>query len=293
MNIWLISPYHAGSHRAWAEGYARCSRHTVSLLTMSGSFWKWRMQGGAIELTLQAQRLLEAGPPPDVILATDMLNLPAWLGLMRRSLPASIPVALYMHENQLTYPWRPGEGRDLSFAMINWLSQLVADVVFFNSRYHLDAWFGELPNLLKHFPDYNHLEQIEEVRAQRGAACRRRSACDRQSGGLSSQHRTERRKGTFNRGCRLSHPCSADFVEPTLGVRQTSRPLFRPALSAARRASHFGWPSPGKTSVNPLRNSPKRRTPRRRHCALGVRRVARSLLGAAGRQRPGHQHGGA
>ncbi|GIV71131.1 tRNA-queuosine alpha-mannosyltransferase domain-containing protein [Caldilinea sp.] len=166
MNIWLISPYHAGSHRAWAEGYARCSRHTVSLLTMSGSFWKWRMQGGAIELTLQAQRLLEAGPPPDVILATDMLNLPAWLGLMRRSLPASIPVALYMHENQLTYPWRPGEGRDLSFAMINWLSQLVADVVFFNSRYHLDAWFGELPNLLKHFPDYNHLEQIEEVRAR-------------------------------------------------------------------------------------------------------------------------------
>lgn len=166
MHIWLISPYHTGSHQAWAEGYARHSRHTVTLLTMAGRFWKWRMQGGAVELAMQAQQLLEAGPPPDLILATDMLNLPAWLGLMRRSLPASIPIALYMHENQLTYPWRPGEGRDLSFAVINWLSQLAADAVFFNSRYHLEAWFGELPNLLKHFPDFNHLEKIDAVRAR-------------------------------------------------------------------------------------------------------------------------------
>lgn len=166
MNIWLLSPYHTGSHRAWAEGYVRSSRHTVTLLTMAGRFWKWRMQGGAVELAMQARRLLEAGPPPDLILVTDMLNLPAWLGLMRSSLPASIPVVLYMHENQLTYPWRPGESRDLSFAMINWLSQLAADAVFFNSRYHLDAWFGELPNLLKHFPDYNHLEKIDAVRAR-------------------------------------------------------------------------------------------------------------------------------
>ena len=50
MQIWLISPYHTGSHQAWAEGYARHSRHNVTLLTMVGRFWKWRMQGGAIEL---------------------------------------------------------------------------------------------------------------------------------------------------------------------------------------------------------------------------------------------------
>ncbi|MCB0149132.1 MAG: DUF3524 domain-containing protein, partial [Caldilineaceae bacterium] len=71
----------------------------------------------AIELAAQARRLLADGPPPDVILATDMLNVPAWLGLLRDVLPARVPVALYMHENQLTYPWRPGEGRDLTYAM--------------------------------------------------------------------------------------------------------------------------------------------------------------------------------
>lgn len=166
MQLWLVSPYHTGSHQAWAEGYTHHTRHTITPLTMTGRFWKWRMQGGAIELAAQAVRLLDAGAMPDVILATDMLNLPAWLGLLRGKLPSHIPIALYMHENQLTYPWRPGEGRDLTYAMINWLSQLAADAVIFNSRYHHDVWFGELPNLLKHYPDYNHLRLVDGVRAR-------------------------------------------------------------------------------------------------------------------------------
>jgi len=166
MNLWLVSPYHSGSHQAWAEGYTRHSQHAMTQLTMAGRFWKWRMQGGAIALAMQARRLLDAGNLPDAILATDMLNLPAWLGLLRGKLPATVPVALYMHENQLTYPWRPGEGRDLTYAMINWLSQLAADAVIFNSRYHHDAWFGELPNLLKHYPDYTHLRLVEAVQAR-------------------------------------------------------------------------------------------------------------------------------
>lgn len=166
MHLWLVSPYHTGSHQAWAEGYIRHTRHTITPLTMAGRFWKWRMQGGAIELAAQATQLLEAGNTPDAILTTDMLNLPAWLGLVRGKLPSHVPVALYMHENQLTYPWRPGEGRDLTYAMINWLSQLTADAVIFNSRYHHDAWFGELPNLLKHYPDYNHLRLVNAVQAR-------------------------------------------------------------------------------------------------------------------------------
>jgi glycosyltransferase involved in cell wall biosynthesis len=49
--------------------------------------------------------------------------------------------------------------------MINWLSMLAADQVFFNSRYHLEDWFQALPNMLKHFPDHTHLHRIEEVRS--------------------------------------------------------------------------------------------------------------------------------
>lgn len=163
LEIWLISPYHIGSHKSWAEGYGRASRHQVTLLSMAGRFWKWRMQGGAIELAEQAQRLFQKGNLPDVVLATDMLNLPTWLGLLRRALPPTTPVALYMHENQLTYPWRPGETPDFTYGMINWLSQLAADVVLFNSEFHRRSWFDEVPRLLKHFPDYNHPRKVEAV----------------------------------------------------------------------------------------------------------------------------------
>ncbi|MBW7884982.1 MAG: DUF3524 domain-containing protein [Caldilineaceae bacterium] len=165
MHVWLVSPYHTGSHQAWAEGYLRHSRHEITLLTMAGRFWKWRMQGGAVELASQARRALSAHGTPAAILATDMVHVPALLGLLRRELDPSPPVILYMHENQLTYPWRPGEGRDLTYAVINWLSQLCADAVVFNSRYHLDSWLRELPHLLKHFPDYNHLSLVSTLRA--------------------------------------------------------------------------------------------------------------------------------
>ncbi|MBX3053206.1 MAG: DUF3524 domain-containing protein [Caldilineaceae bacterium] len=164
--VWLVSPYHTGSHLSWADSYARHSRQPILPLTMAGRFWKWRMQGGSIELAEQARHRLAQSPPPAAILATDMLNLPVWLGLLRRDLPPDVPVFLYMHENQLTYPPRPDEKPDLTYAMTNWLSQLAADRVIFNSDYHRQSWFGGLPNLLKHFPDYNHLDKIEAVRAR-------------------------------------------------------------------------------------------------------------------------------
>lgn len=166
LHVWILSPYHTGSHRLWAEGLMRHSRHQMHLLAMDGRFWKWRMQGGAMELASLAQRQLIASGPPDVIVATDMVNLPAWLALLRRSAISHVPVLLYMHENQLTYPWRPGEKPDLTYGAINWLSQLCADKIAFNSRFHFDAWFDEVPRLLKHFPDYTHLARIGDVRAR-------------------------------------------------------------------------------------------------------------------------------
>ncbi len=163
MRIFLVSPYHTGSHKAWAEGYAAHSRHEVHLITMAGRFWKWRMQGGALELADRIAALAREVGPPDAILATDMVNLPALIALARPWLDR-VPIHLYMHENQLTYPPPPGEKRDLTYAMINVLSMAAADRIHFNSAYHRDECFDELPRLLKHFPDYNHLEVIPRLR---------------------------------------------------------------------------------------------------------------------------------
>lgn len=162
MRIRLLEPYDTGSHHAWLRGYAAQSKHIIEPLTLKGQFWKWRMHGGAITL---AHRYRESHRRADLLLATDMLDLTTFLALTR-DLTHSVPIALYMHENQLTYPWRSGEKRDLHYGFINYASMLCADKIYFNSQFHLDSWFGELPRLLKHFPDHNELHTIAELRAR-------------------------------------------------------------------------------------------------------------------------------
>ena len=90
MRIFLLEPYCGGSHQAWAEGYAAHSRHEVRLLTLPARFWKWRMQGGAVTL---AQSARDLGVAPDLILASDMLNLPAFIALTRDCL-LDVPAAM-------------------------------------------------------------------------------------------------------------------------------------------------------------------------------------------------------
>jgi glycosyltransferase involved in cell wall biosynthesis len=126
------------------------------------------MQGGAVTLARRAAGLDEC---PDAILASDMLNLPVFAALWGRlARPAhaqkvpAVPVALYFHENQLTYPLPLGERRDLHYAFVNFASALCADRLLFNSAYHLQVFFEELPRLLKHFPEYNELWAVKALR---------------------------------------------------------------------------------------------------------------------------------
>lgn len=164
MNILLLEPYYTGSHAAWAEGYARHSRHRVRIFSLTGYFWKWRMHGGAVTL---AREFLQADFSPDLILATDMLDLTTFLALTRGK-TASIPTALYFHENQLCYPWSATDRdviqkRDKHYGFINYVSALAADAVFFNSQYHQDCFLHELPRLLKHFPDHRELSGVKRI----------------------------------------------------------------------------------------------------------------------------------
>jgi len=123
------------------------------------------MQGAALELAQQVKRHCQMFEKPDVLFVTDMVNLPALLALSRPWLDG-VPSIFYAHENQLTYPSPPGEKRDLTYGMINALSMVTADAIAFNSTYHLEAFFDELPRLLKHFPDFNHLEITPHLRAK-------------------------------------------------------------------------------------------------------------------------------
>ncbi len=164
MHVHLVSPYHTGSHQAWAEGYAATSAHQVTLVTMSGRFWKWRMQGGSVSLAERTERLITQGGEPDVVLATDMVDLPSFLGLAPSL--KGVPVVLYCHENQLGYPTSPRSQEDLTYGAMNWKSMLAADVVTFNSRFHRDELMSLLPGFLESFPDHRHTHRVSEVSAK-------------------------------------------------------------------------------------------------------------------------------
>ena len=166
LKILLVSPYHGGSHAAWAEGFRRYSQHEITLISLPARFWKWRMHGGAVTLS---REVLKTRPDVDLIFATDMLDLTTFLALTRHHYP-TVPSVLFMHENQLTYPLpnekqegpmrrQKGE-RDKHYAFINYVSMMATDQIFFNSSYHQQALLAELPSFLRNFPEFNEEETV-------------------------------------------------------------------------------------------------------------------------------------
>src|SRR5512145_270643 len=99
MFILLIEPYDTGSHGVWMRGYQAHSAHDVRILSLPGQFWQWRMLGGAVTL---AEQYLALDVAPDLIVASDMLDLTTFLALTR-PVTAHTRTAVYFHENQLTY----------------------------------------------------------------------------------------------------------------------------------------------------------------------------------------------
>lgn len=166
MKICLLEPFHSGSHAVWAEEYARHSQHDVTLLTLKGRRWKWRMHGGAVTL---ARHFMESDLQPDLLLASDMLDLTTFLALTRAK-TSRVPTAVYFHENQLTYPWPPNGASSAQqhahYAFINYTSALAADLVLFNSQYHLEAFTSQLPEFLRSFPDHYELASVDQIKAK-------------------------------------------------------------------------------------------------------------------------------
>ncbi len=128
------------------------------------------MHGGAVSL---AAKFVESDAQPDLIMADDMLDLTAFAALTRKQ-THGVPLALYMHENQLTYPLpadpttgamrRNHNERDHHYVFINYSSMLLADHIFFNSQYHLDSWFEAVPKYLRHYPDHREHYNIALTR---------------------------------------------------------------------------------------------------------------------------------
>ena len=101
LNIVLIEPFFTGSHKSWAEGYQKSSKHNLSIISLKGIYWKWRMHGGAITLARIFNQHLKKNGYPDLIMVTDMLNLPVFESFANI---ADLPIISFFHENSSVTP---------------------------------------------------------------------------------------------------------------------------------------------------------------------------------------------
>ena len=81
-----------------------------------------------------------------------MMNLAEFIALARPCFD-SVPVLLYFHENQLSYPLQPGESIDYHYGFTNLLSVMAASKTAFNSEYNKTDFFEQIRGLLARMPD--------------------------------------------------------------------------------------------------------------------------------------------
>ncbi len=252
MRIAIIEPYLGGSHAAWSDGYQRFSGHDVGVISHTDRFWKWRMHGAHVTLASEFMAAVEAGGPFDVIVCSSMLNVPGFLGLARSAVGSS-HVVLFMHENQLGYPLSPRDRIDLTYPMFNWTSMLAADLVVFNSQYHYDQWFEEIPKFLRQFPDYQQHGLVAEVGARSmvlpvGVDLARFDNADRQTGDVPRiiwNQRWEYDKGPAELAAALTalHRRGVDFEVVLAGEQFPTDPDEFVVLQddLGDRVVHYGW----------------------------------------------------
>ena len=156
MKILFLEPFCGGSHESVAKGFAGHSRHEVEILSLPPRFWKWRMRGAALWFARQIRDLSAC----DLVVASALLDLTDFKALAG---PACPPVALYFHENQLSYPLGPGEKRDFHLGFTNIVSAFAADLVLFNSRFHRDDFLAAARQLIRKMPDARPSWMMEEI----------------------------------------------------------------------------------------------------------------------------------
>ena len=173
----LFNPYAAGSHALWEDSLIQHLPDAAALAgdslevrswSLPGRHWKWRMHQAGMTLAERMVSDVGEGWVPDAFLVTDMMDV----GQFRAALPSrlrSVPVVLYFHENQLTFPdhsERPPKEWDRHYAFMNLSSALLADAIWFNSEYHRRVFLEAVPGFVKGLPSPRPVLPADRVRAK-------------------------------------------------------------------------------------------------------------------------------
>ncbi len=145
--IWLLSAYRSESHAAWADWLtASFTQFNWQRLELPGRHFRWRIRGNPLSWL---DRLPDE--PPDLILATSMVDLATLKGLHAEI--AHTPSMYYFHENQFAYPVSDTQHASIDPQMVQLYGALAANRLIFNSAYNQRSFIEGVDALLKKLPD--------------------------------------------------------------------------------------------------------------------------------------------
>lgn len=151
-HILLLEPYYGGSHRAFLAGLQENTDCRFTLLTLPARKWKMRMQLAAPWLAQQIITLAGQGRRFDAMLSSTFIDGAVLRSLLCRA-GIHLPLAIYFHENQFSYPGQVEDPGRNQFTAINFNTALVADRLAFNSAYNRDTFLEGVRWYLKKATD--------------------------------------------------------------------------------------------------------------------------------------------
>lgn len=162
-HILLIEPYYGGSHKDFLQGLTTHVNLDFTLLSLPARKWKMRMQVAAPWMAEQVHKLHLQGKRFDGILCSTFIDVAVLKSLLATQ-GIHLPIAIYFHENQFAYPGQVRDPAFYQFTNINWTSALVADKVFFNSKFNFDSFLSGIKSFLKKAVDVDLLQTISRIK---------------------------------------------------------------------------------------------------------------------------------
>lgn len=161
LHILLLEPYHGGSHRAFLAGLQAAVDCRFTLLALPARKWKMRMQLAAPWLAERIIAMVRQGYRFDGILSSTFVDGAVLSSQLCRA-GIHLPLAIYFHENQFSYPGQVEDPGRNQFTAINFNTALVADRLAFNSRYNLETFLDGTRGYLKKAADMDvrHLATV-------------------------------------------------------------------------------------------------------------------------------------
>lgn len=150
-----LESFYGGSHKDFADGWIQNSVHNIELRTLPSRYWKWRLRTAALYF-------MNSTTPDDyqAIICTSMMSISE---LKNRW---NLPIFLYMHESQLSYPLPKNSKVDHHGIHIDFNNCLAADWLVFNSQTHLDTFIGHIAKYFERMPEYPPQWIIQEIQTK-------------------------------------------------------------------------------------------------------------------------------